>query len=259
LFETKGVAGIEECAFVVHARVKPEMNAMLSAEFSHEEINLALSQMHPVKSLGLDGFGVSFYQHHWESIGAKVRGAVLDFLNGCNFIPSINETFIVLIPKLANVATVVDFRPISFCNVMYKLVAKVLANMLKVVLSSIISQHQSAFVPGRLITDDILIAFKAFHTMNSRMSGKKGFMAVTVDMRKAYDRVEWSFLETMMRTVGFEERWITLIMTCVRSVTYSVLVNGQPSGKISPSRGLRQGDSALSFLNCGGGFKLFIS
>jgi hypothetical protein len=94
----------------------------------------------------------------------------------------------------------------------YKLVAKVLANKLKLVLPSIISHHQSAFVPGRLIMDNILIAFKALHSMNSRMSGKKGFMAVKVDMRKVYDGVEWPFLEAMMRTLGFEERWIYLIM-----------------------------------------------
>jgi len=248
LFETEGVTGIEECTSAVQVRVKPELNAMLTSEFTHEEVNTALSQMHPLKSPGPDGLGASFYQHHWGTIGAKVRGAVLDFLNRGNFNTSINETFIALIPKMERVSNVADFRPISLCNVIYKLVSKVLANRLKLVLPSIISQHQSAFVPGRLITDNILIAYEALHTMNSRMKGKKGFMAAKIDMRKAYDRVEWPFLEAMMRTMGFEERWITLVMTCVRSVTYSILVNSQPYGKIVPSRGLRQGDPLSPYL-----------
>jgi hypothetical protein len=94
----------------------------------------------------------------------------------------------------------------------------------------------------------VLIAYEALHSMNSRMSEKKSFMAVKVDMRKAYDRVEWPFLEAMMRTMGFEEKWITLIMTCVKSVSYSVLVNGQPFGKILPTRGLRQGDPLSPYL-----------
>lgn len=89
-------------------------------------------------------------------------------------------------------------------------------------------------MPGRLITDNIFIAFEALHTMNSRMSGKKGFMAVKVEMRKAYDRVEWSFLETMMRTVGFEERWITLIMTCVRSVHIQYWLMANLLGRFPP-------------------------
>lgn len=188
--------------------------------------------MHPLKSLGPDGFGACFFQHHWEIIGDKVWAAVLNFLNGGSLDPSVNETFIALIPKSHNALLVSEYRPISLCNVAYKLIAKTLANRLKLVLPSIISQNQSAFVPGRLITDNVLIAYEALHTMHTRMNGKKGYMVVKLDMRKAYDRVEWPFLEAMMRTLGFEEKWISLVMRCVSSVSYSVLVNGVPFGKI---------------------------
>ena len=145
-----------------------------------------------------------------------------------------------------------DFRPISLCNVLYKLVSKVLANRLKRILSVIIDSTQSAFILGRLISDNVLAAYETLHTMNTGMRGKKGFMAIKLDMTKAYDRVEWSFWKAVMRRMGFNERWISLTMMCVRSVWYSIIVNGSPHGLIIPSRGIRQGDpiSMYLFLLC---------
>jgi len=181
-------------------------------------------------------------------VGEEVRQTVLDYLNNEVFDPGINSTFITLIPKKASPSSVSDFCPISLCNVSYKLIAKVLANRLKKVLPVIISPAQSAFVPGRLITDNVLVAYEALHSMATRMRGRKGYMAAKLDMSKAYDRVEWSFLESMMRSLGFMERWIRFIMRCVSSVTYSVLVNGVPYGKFIPSRGLRQVDPLPPYL-----------
>jgi hypothetical protein len=80
-----------------------------------------------------------------------------------------------------------------------------LANRFKQVLPEVISQHQSTFLPGRLITDNILVAYEVLHTMNTRMNGRKGYMTVKLDMSKAYDRAEWSFLEAIMRKLGFVE------------------------------------------------------
>ncbi|XP_062150081.1 uncharacterized protein LOC133858622 [Alnus glutinosa] len=148
--------------------------------------------------------------------------------------------------------TVKDYRPISLCNVVYKLISKVLANRLKTVLPLIISPEQSAFIPGRLITDNIIVAFETLHTMDTRLKGKDGFMAVKLDMSKAYDRLECNFLEAMLWKLGFAERWIRLLMTCVRSVSYALLINGQPHGHIISSRGIRQGDplSPYFFIIC---------
>jgi hypothetical protein len=117
----------------------------------------------------------------------------------------------------------------------------VLANKLKVVLLDIISPTQSAFIPGRLITDNILAAYETLHSIQTRMWSKVGFMDIKLDMSKAYDRVKWSFLEAVLIQLGLTERWVNLVITYIRTVSYSVVVNGNLVGLIRPSRGIRQG------------------
>ncbi len=140
---------------------------------------------------------------------------MLSCLNTGQLLHSINHTFITLIPKVKCPETVTDFRPISLCNMIYKLVSKVIANKLKTILPHIISNSQSAFVLGRLITNNVLVAFETLHHMHSTKIGKEGAMALKLDMSKAYDHMEWLFLDKIMRKLGFHPRWVSLIMTCI--------------------------------------------
>jgi hypothetical protein len=202
------------------------MQGLWLAVFTKEEISSALHQMPPNKAPGPDGFSAAFFQHNWPAIQGEVSDAILHFLNIGQLEPRINCTNIALVPKLKNPANVSDFRPIGLCNVLYKMVSKVLANRLKEVLPSVISSNQSAFIPGRLITDNVLAAYETLHTMHTNMWSKVGFMGIKLDMSKTYDRVEWKFLEVVMEKLGFSQRWISLIMVCVRTVSYAVVVNG---------------------------------
>ena len=133
---------------------------------------------------------------------------------------------------------VIKFRPISLCNVIYKLISKVLVNRLKSLLPSIVSENQSAFQARRVITDNILMAFETLHYMKTQQNGSTGFMALKLDISKAYGRVEWSFLECLLRKLGFHNRWVDLMMECITTVSYSILIFGETSHTIYPSRGL---------------------
>ena len=124
------------------------------------------------------------------------------------------------------------------CNVIYKIISKVLGNRLKRIVAIVIDESQSTFVPGRLITDNVLVASETMHCIDQRKKGKDALMAIKLDMSKAYNRVEWVYLEAMMRRLGFHEKWISLIMMCVVTMSYSVLINGEPKGKNTPSKGL---------------------
>ena len=240
--------------------VTEEMNDILIGDFKAWEVEVALKQMAPLKAPGPDGMPPLFYQNFWDLVSSDVTNTVLHFLNKGSLPNSLNHTFITLIPKTKNSEYVTKFRPISLCNVLYKIFSKVLGNRLKRVMPLIISDHQSAFLKGRLITDNILVAFETFHYMKNHNSRKSGFMALKLDMSKAYNRVEWSFLRDIMNQMGFNDRWVALVMECVTTVSYSLLVNGEPQGNIKPSRGIRQGKplSPYLFLLCSEGLHRLI-
>ena len=194
---------MDECLNVVTHRISLDMLNILSSEFSAYEVKTALFQMRPTKAPKPDGMNALFYQKFWHVVGNDVTNVVLDFLNTGNMLPEINYTHIFLIPKVKSLEKMSDFRPISLCNVIYKIISKVLANRLKLILPQLISPTQSAFMLGRLITDNVLVTYETLHAMHCRKKGRKGVLALKLDISKAYDRVEWSFLKGMMIKLDF--------------------------------------------------------
>ena len=171
---------------------------------------------------------------------------MLNFLNGGELPDDLNLTTTVLIPKTKNPVEIKHFRPISLCNVLYKICSKVLANRLRGFLDEIISEEQSAFMPGRLITDNFHIAYECTHYLK-RKKGKTGVYAVKLDMAKAYDRIEWKYLEGMMLKLGFHTDFVSRVMRCVTSVSFCIRTNGVLSEHFRPTRGIRQGDPIEEF------------
>ena len=166
---------MELCLKALDRKVTKGMNNDLLKVFTEEEVEVALKQMGAFKAPRPNGLPAGFFQHHWEILEGEMSKNILTILNSGIMPNSLNLTYITLIPKVKNPMRVSDFRPISLCNVLYKLISKVLANRLKKILPLIISPTKSAFIPGRLITDNILAAYETLHTMNSRLSEKKEF------------------------------------------------------------------------------------
>lgn len=162
---------------------------MLEEPYIKAKVHEALKQMHPTKAPGPDGKFAVFYQTFWSIVGVDVENKILDILNNGGDVKSLNQTHFVLIPRKKKCVSLVDFRPISLCNVLYKLVPKVLANRLKKVIPLIIHESQSGFVQGRVITNNILVAYECFHYLRKNKKGKNGYLGPKLDMSKAYDRV----------------------------------------------------------------------
>ncbi|GKV15062.1 hypothetical protein SLEP1_g25863 [Rubroshorea leprosula] len=189
----------------------------------------------------------SFVKSEWDVIKADVVSFLQEFQTNGKLVRGLNTSFTILVPKVENPVRIEEYKPISLVGVMYKILAKLLANRLQEVLGNKIGEQQMAFLKGRQLMDGVVIANEVID--EAKKKRKKAFL-FKIDFEKAYDKVSWSFLDHMMQKMGFCEKWRLWIQECLRSSLISILVNGSPSRQFNVSRGLRQGDplSPLLFL-----------
>ena len=209
----------------MESRVTEAMNSDLVKPFVVSEIYVALHQMDSNTSPRLDGLPLMLYKQFWNKVGGEVSEAALSILNSGIIPDKLNHTFLTLIPKIHSPRKVSDFRPISLSNVLYKIIAKVLANWLKPLLPHLISKTQGAFLSERTTTNNILIAHENLHYLKEKRTGKLRYMALKLDMSKAYERVEWVFLEKIMLKMGFYQNgwiWFQLASNLLRTLSCSM-------------------------------------
>ncbi|BFG37550.1 hypothetical protein CerSpe_238240 [Prunus speciosa] len=166
---------------------------MLTKDVDMLEVKESLFSIGGLKAPGVDGFPTCFFQSNWQLCGNDIFDMVCTSFKDCISPEGLNSTLITLDPKIENPHSMAQFRPISLCSILYKVISKILVARLKPILPSLISPNQVSFVPGRQINDNILIAQETMHKFRIA-KGKKGFIAWKIDLSKANDQFCWSFI-----------------------------------------------------------------
>ncbi|XP_074305864.1 uncharacterized protein LOC141641086 [Silene latifolia] len=223
---------------------------LMSSPVTAEEVKKCLFNIPASKSPGPHGYSSQFYRDAWDIVGTEICEAVINFFDTGKLLTQINATVITLIPKIDRPASVKHYRPISCCNVLYKVISMLLCSRMALVLPDLISKTQGAFVKGRSILENILICQDLIRQYSRGKASPRCLFKL--DLQKAYDSIEWAFVDQMLEALHLPEKFRRMIMLCITTPTYTLNLNGAQFGYFHGRRGLRQGDpiSLLIFCIC---------
>eukprot|EP00253_Pinus_taeda_P002867 PITA_02867 len=200
------------------------MNLQLEAKVTMDEFKAALFSMDPDKAPGPDGFSTRFLQSYWHIVGKDLLKMIQKFQDCQKIGGSTNSSFLALIPKEKGANSFNRFRPISLCNIGYKLITKIIASRLKLILPKIILENQGGFIHGRQLVDNFILVQEAI--LSSHQCKERG-MAIKLDLANAFGGVRHSFLLNVLKKFGFGERFINWIQACISEPWIAPLINGR--------------------------------
>ncbi|XP_039066094.1 uncharacterized protein LOC120211665 [Hibiscus syriacus] len=219
--------------------ISTHLKDSMSIEPDEKEIYEALKDIAPLKAPGHDGLHAEFFQQQWHVVGHSVCSMVKNVFTGGDIEADLNKTVLVLIPKKEGPETFTNFRPISLCTVMYKLIIKIIARRIKQVMPILIMPNQTSFIACRSITENIIINQEVIHSMR-QLKTKQVWMAIKVDLEKAFDHLRWEFIQDSLTEDGFPPCTIRLIMHCITSTSMQIQWNGENSSAFQPERAMER-------------------
>ena len=238
-------------------RCSQDDSACLVRPVTAAEIQQALRSLPNDKVSGPDGFTKEFFIAAWPVIGRDFIVAIQSFFI-FGFMPTgVNATILSLIPKTTTAQTMKDYRPIACCNLLYKVISKVLANRLKIIFPAAVEANQCAFITERLLLENVLLASELVTGYHKTTNKEK--CAIKFDISKAFDTVKWSFITSVLRAMGLPPQFIQWIRLCISTAAFSVAVNGSLEGfspvleafvKDAPSRHICMLSLTTSYQNC---------